>query len=118
MSNYWNLKCRTCGEVCELGWNHGGDEIQQLIPHLPALAAANDAIDIISARHYGDGFPSGLFPFAVRHRDHDLIAVDEYGVEHGICGGWYRCECCGGTPKCQRPNRHEGEHGPAIGDPS
>ncbi|MGW4718301.1 hypothetical protein [Nocardia sp. NPDC004260] len=113
MADDWNLKCRTCDTVHLLDWRNGGDEIQQLIPHLRALANAVHAINIIEGQHYGMDFPTDLVRFAVQHHAHDLIAVDEYGTEYGYCGYQYDCSCCGQRPKCRKPRHHDGDCGPA-----
>ncbi len=115
MSNYWNLLCRTCDEVCELGWNRGGDTIQQLIPHMAAIAAVREAVEIGSPWWPGDGFPYGLMAFAEKHKDHALIAIDEYGSLHGDCAQYFKCACCGHPLRCGKPQGHEGECGPLEG---
>lgn len=114
MSNEWNLLCRTCDEKCYLEWNNGGDKIQDLIPHLPAIAKMGPATEIISER-FDFWFPNGLLSFAESHHDHDLIGIDEYGVLYGDCGNRYTCGCCGTWVQCRRPRGHDGDHGPKEG---
>ncbi|MEV0247905.1 hypothetical protein AB0H76_15035 [Nocardia sp. NPDC050712] len=115
MSNHWDLRCLTCETDCDLGWNHGGDTIQQLIPHLAALAAAEPALDLLSDYAYDLQYPQGLLLFAQQHHSHDLIAVDEYGSLHGDCARGYPCSCCGHRQSCRKPRGHEGDCGPKDG---
>lgn len=112
MSNHWGLRCLTCDTDCDLDWNHGGDAIQELIPHLPAFAAAGPAMEVIDRQGYGSVFPWTLQAFAVQHHTHALIAVDEYGALHGDCFHRYECACCQARQLCRLPRDHEGDHGP------
>lgn len=112
MSNHWDLRCLTCETDCDLGWNHGGDTIQELIPHLATLAQAEEALDLLGRHVYDLQYPVGLVLFAKYHHAHDLIAVDEYGVLHGGCIHRYECSCCKTRLQCPQPRDHEGVHGP------
>jgi hypothetical protein len=116
MSNHWDLRCLTCETDCDLGWNHGGDAIQELIPHLPALAAAGPVMEIIDRHNRDVVFPWMLQAFAEQHHAHKLIAVDEYGVVHGGCIHRYECGCCQTRLLCGLPCDHEGDHGPLPKD--
>ncbi len=117
MSNYWNLLCRTCEHVCPFGWNRGGDQIKQLIPHLQLLADC--AVQLEPVRDILDyhlnwkiEFPTDLVEFARIHHAHDLIPIDEYGVLYAACGTGYSCGCCRTRLSCKKPNGHDGDHGP------
>lgn len=112
MSNHWDLRCLTCGWDCGLGWNHGGDTIQELIPHLAALAQSEPALDLLGRHVYDLQYPMGLVSFAKQHHDHDLIAVDEYGVLYRDCGRAYACACCKHPQNCQKLRGHEDDCGP------
>lgn len=114
MSNHWDLRCVTCETTCDLEWNHGGDAIQQLIPHLSALAQAGPALDLLSIHVYDLQYPLGLVSFAEQHHTHQLTAVDEYGVLHGGCIERYECRCCGHRQHCLKPRGHEGDCGPLV----
>lgn len=114
MSNHWDLRCLTCGEDCELGWNHGGDTIQELIGHLDVLAKVRPALEVIDRFDYNLTIPYGVLVFAEQHHDHDLIAVDEYGDLYGACGKVYPCACCGHRQHCAKPRGHEGDCGPVV----
>ena len=112
MSNHWDLLCRTCDERHEFNWNHGGDQIQQLIPLLPLLVAARPALEIVDEGSYDTSLPYGALTFAEKHHAHDLIAVDEYGNLHGGCARAYQCACCGHMQSCRKSRGHEGDCGP------
>lgn len=109
MSNHWDLLCRTCDAKCDLEWNHGGDDIQELIGHLPALAQAVPGFEVFDRRFYGS-LPWELLRFARQHHAHDLIAVDEYGDVYGACGDIYYCACCKARLHCKLPKDHDGDH--------
>lgn len=116
MSNYWNLLCRTCDDTCGFDWNHGGDRIQQLIPHLATLAECAKKLEPINellSYHvtWEITLPWELVSFARQHHSHDLIAIDEYGHLYGDCGTAYRCECCGSYLSCKKKRDHDGDHG-------
>ncbi|WP_305780024.1 hypothetical protein [Nocardia nova] len=113
MSNRWDLLCRTCNELFDFDWNHGGEHIQQVIPHMAALASIEPVAEILDNNWFGHHqFPMGLIWFARDHHAHDLIAVDEYGTPYGDCHHHYTCQCCGTRIRCKRPKDHDGEHGP------
>lgn len=121
MSNEWNLLCRTCDFTCNFEWNHGGDRIQQLIPHMKLIAATFEALEPVReilAYHvrWEFEFPWELVDFARSHHSHDLIAIDEYGKLYGDCGTRYRCECCGSYLHCRKAAGHDGDHGPKEAD--
>ncbi|MFG1794251.1 hypothetical protein [Nocardia sp. NPDC049149] len=115
MSNFWDLRCRTCSATCDLDWNNGGDQIQQLIPLLPDIARMRPVENLLSDRRVDFAFPFGLLQFAERHHSHDLTAIDQYGVEHGGCIHHYSCACCKSRMLCQLARGHEGECGPFPG---
>lgn len=120
MSNYWNLLCRTCDDICGFEWNHGGDFIKELIPHLPLLAEYAPKLEPLREildRHivgWEITFPTQLVVFARLHHAHELIPVDEYGNLYGACGSGYRCSCCSTWVWCKKPDEHDGDHGPAV----
>ncbi|UGT65293.1 hypothetical protein LTT66_18155 [Nocardia gipuzkoensis] len=122
MSNEWNLLCRTCDVTCNFEWNHGGDRIQQLIPHMQLLADCAEKLEPareILAYHvrWEIEFPWELVSFAKQHHSHDLTAIDEYGKLYGDCGTQYRCECCGTYLRCKKLADHDGDHGPKEAQP-
>jgi len=118
VSNYWNLLCRNCEATCYVEWNRGGDYIQQLIPHMQAIAECAEKLEPV--RQFLDihstweiAFPWELVAFAQQHHSHDLIAIDEYGKLYGDCGTQYRCDCCGTYLWCKKKQDHDGDHGKA-----
>jgi hypothetical protein len=111
VSNYWDLYCRTCGEIHDLDWNHGGERIQSMIPLLPELVKIGPILDRLEEYFYDLRYPSGLLHFAKQHNGHDLIARDEYGKLFDACGEYYRCPCCDHPSHCKLPLKHEGDHG-------
>lgn len=106
MSNYWDLACRTCDEVYSLMWNHGGDDIQRMIPLLPKIAELGPGLDEICRL---DITIPGVAYFAAKHQGCDLIAVDEYGRYHDQCAKYVACPCCGKNSVCRLAHGHDGE---------
>ena len=110
MSNHWDLECRDCSATCDLELNHAGDYIQELIHHIPDIARVEPVYEILSEK-FDVSIPMQLVWFAQAHEGHDLIAVDEYGADHGECVKRYECGCCGTRLRCRKPVDHEGDCG-------
>ncbi|MFD3426070.1 hypothetical protein [Nocardia fluminea] len=116
MSNGWDLRCRTCNDTLDLGWNHDPEMVQQLIPHLPAYAAL---VPVIKSEMWrldltNNAFQTqGIAYWAAEHHTHELIAVDEYGHLADECGAHMFCQGgCKNTTHCRLAPGHDGDHSP------
>jgi hypothetical protein len=102
MSTYWKICCLDCNQQHGVeGFNHGEEILAAVIRDrnvFELLADSGTSYDLKSF----DGVL--IYPdFFLRHRNHVLVPVSEYGDIFGICKGE-------GDARCTLRDHHEGPH--------
>lgn len=52
MSTYWDLYCKTCSVGAGFHWNHGDEQLVEVLKALPAIKAFADATRDMLTRNY------------------------------------------------------------------
>jgi hypothetical protein len=116
MSCYWDVRCLDCGE--DLGIdnaNHAVELMRSLVAHAKTLAALDPFVkEVGRTGHFIDfsfGCGSSLHTaWFVKHADHRLVGVNEYGRLDDECGTRISCPTCGKDDHCRRLAGHDGDH--------
>ena len=116
MSCDWDVRCLDCQE--DLGIdnaNHAVELMRVIITHVKEIAAIDPFLKAADRAGYFIDFSFGSGSYIqtawfVKHADHRLAPVNEYGQLDGECGAWVSCPECKHDEHCRLPKGHAGDH--------
>lgn len=122
MSTYWYIHCLDCKDTQSFDdTNHASDMMKDLAKAGPDLKIAAEALartdslpnitfSLRIGRYGGLEKEQLNLSWFIKHGDHHLRAIDEYGRVDDECGKWIKCEGCGSSnERCKRLIGHEGD---------
>lgn len=111
MSTDYNVYCKTCEEIHYFNdANHRDDLMRGLIRHAKTIADMHEMMQDVQEIAFQT--PYGMIDTAwfVKHREHELVVIDEYGRFLNQCIYNVKCEGCTKTVHCMLSHGHEGPH--------
>lgn len=116
MSNYWDIRCDTCGVNAGIdNANHRPELMEALARHADAIADLATSLGDEGYLELSLDYVTTPADFFVEHRGHFLVAVSEYGYYNRACAKPGYCPQCKGVFLCSdnepvEPGRHQHCH--------
>lgn len=84
MSTYYDIKCLDCGEEAGWHWNHGEEQLAEILACKEMIAAAAPMVRSVDVTELRIGHPEwgggcSSVEFIADHLTHNLAVVSEYG---------------------------------------
>lgn len=106
MSCSYDLRCTDCSENCGFDLNHGAERLLEMWKGREALAALA-GVDLGDALDHSGSMFGLLCSFAAKHKDHRVVAFNEYGREWDQCPKTLSCPYCNHPLQCTLKENHE-----------
>lgn len=82
MSNYIFTYCKTCDESESTDINRGWEELKACAKIVSLTEQIYSKIDDVDLTVNLDYYGSGPLTFMINHKEHELYACSEYGLDH------------------------------------